>query len=310
MLRERKKLNNLVLQMNIAIIGVGLIGGSFALALRRAHGDTRTGLHVIGVDRDTGAIDEALRKGVIDEAASLAAAAECELIVIAVPVRQFPAVLTEISPFLNAETVITDVGSTKQDVIAAARAALGSKISRFVPGHPIAGREHAGVAAAAPELFEDKKVVLTPLAENTPQTIERVHALWRSCGADVVQMPAETHDAIFAAVSHLPHLLAFALVDELAARPNAKTLFSFAASGFRDFTRIAGSNPDMWRDIALNNREALLGELDAFKEHIVELRKALASSDGDALEALMARAKHARDRWMAGELGGFRDEAT
>lgn len=295
--------------MNIAIIGVGLIGGSFALALRRAYGDTRSGLHVIGVDRDAGALDDALRKGVIDEAASLAAVAECELIVIAVPVRQFPAVLAEISPFLNAETVITDVGSTKQDVIAAARAALGSKISRFVPGHPIAGREHAGVAAAAPELFEDKKVVLTPLAENTPQTIERVHALWRSCGADVVQMPAETHDAIFAAVSHLPHLLAFALVDELAARPNAKTLFSFAASGFRDFTRIAGSNPEMWRDITLNNREALLGELDAYEAHIVELRKALESSDGDALEALMARAKHARDRWMAGELDGFRDEA-
>ena len=295
--------------MNIAIIGVGLIGGSFALALRRAHGDTRTGLHVIGVDRDTGALDEALRKGVINEAASIAAAAECELILIAVPVRQFPAVLAEISPFLNAETVITDVGSTKQDVIAAAREALGSKISSFVPGHPIAGREYAGVAAAAAELFVGKKVVLTPLAENTPQSIERVRALWTSCGADVVQMSAETHDAIFAAVSHLPHLLAFALVDELAARPNAKTLFSFAASGFRDFTRIAGSNPEMWRDIALNNREALLGELDGFTEQIVELRKALASSDGDALEALMARAKHARDRWMAGELDGFRDEA-
>lgn len=295
--------------MNIAIIGVGLIGGSFALALRRAYGDTRTGLHVIGVDRDTGALEEALRNGVIDEATSLVAAAECELIVIAVPVRQFPAVLAEISPFLKSETVITDVGSTKQDVIAAARAALGSKISSFVPGHPIAGREYAGVAAAAAELFVGKKVVLTPLAENTPQSIERVRALWTSCGADVVRMPAETHDAIFAAVSHLPHLLAFALVDELAARPNAKTLFSFAASGFRDFTRIAGSNPDMWRDIALNNREALLGELDAFKEQIVELKKALESSDGDALEALMARAKHARDRWMAGELDGFRDEA-
>ena len=295
----------LALNMNIAIIGVGLIGGSFALALRREHADLR----VIGVDRDADALDDALRRGVIDEAASPAAVADCDVILIAVPVRQFPAVLAEISAHLKPETVVTDTGSTKQDVIAAARAVLGNKISRFVPGHPIAGREHTGVAAAASELFEGKNVVLTPIAENTAESVERVRSLWRACGAKVVEIPAETHDAVFAAVSHLPHLLAFALVDEFAARPNAKTLFSFAASGFRDFTRIASSSPEMWKDIALNNRDALLRELSAYEAQLVLLREALEASDGDALQNLMARARHARDRWMAGELDGFRDEA-
>ena len=292
--------------MNIAIIGVGLIGGSFALALRREFGDLR----VIGIDSDPAAIDEAIRRGVIDESASLDATADCDLILIAVPVRQTPAVLAGIAPHLKPSTVVTDVGSTKQDVISAGRTSLGNKISQFVPGHPIAGREHAGVSAAASELFEGKNMVLTPMSENTEESIERVRSLWRACGAKVVEMSAETHDAVFAAVSHLPHLLAFALVDELAARPNAKTLFSFAASGFRDFTRIAGSSPEMWRDIALNNRDALLCELGAYEAHIVELKRALESGDGDVLEAMMARAKHARERWMAGELDGFRDETA
>ena len=292
--------------MKIAIIGVGLIGGSFALALRRVMGE----LHVIGIDRDAAALADALRTGVIDEAAPLASASDCDTVLIAVPVRQFPAVMSGLSPHLKPETIVTDAGSTKQDVIAAARVALGSKIGQFVPGHPIAGREHAGVAASDTALFDGKNVVLTPLAENVAQSIHHVSALWQSCGAKVVEMPAETHDAVFAAVSHLPHLLAFALVEELAARPNAKRLFSFAASGFRDFTRIAGSSPEMWRDIALNNREAILRELRAYEARLAELTAALAGNDGDALEAMMARAKHARDRWMAGELDGFRDEAT
>ena len=291
--------------MKIAIIGVGLIGGSFALALRRTHPELR----VLGIDRDEAALDDALRRGVIDEAVSISSISDCDVIFIAVPVRQFPAVLAEIFPHTKPATVITDAGSTKADVIAAARTALGNKISQFVPGHPIAGREHAGVAAAASELFEGKNVVLTPLAQNTPQSIARVRSLWAACGARVVEMSAESHDAVFAAVSHLPHLLAFALVDELAARPNAKTLFSFAASGFRDFTRIASSSPKMWKDIALNNRDALLRELNAYEAHIVELRNALEASNGAALEAMMTRAQLARDRWMAGELDGFRDEA-
>lgn len=292
--------------MNIGIIGVGLIGGSFARALRRADADLR----VVGIDRDAAALAVALEMGVIDESASAAAAAGCEVILLAVPVRQIPLVLAEIAPYLNRATVITDVGSTKQDVVAAARAVLGNKIPQFVPGHPIAGREHAGVAASDADLFQGKNVVLTPLSENAAPSIERVRALWQACGAHVVEMSAASHDAVFAAVSHLPHLLAFALVDELAGRRNAKTFFSFAASGFRDFTRIAGSSPEMWRDIALNNRDALLRELTAYEAKIANLKAALVSNDGATLEALMSRAKHARDRWMAGELDGFRDEAT
>ena len=291
--------------MNIAIVGVGLIGGSFARALRRETGGPR----VIGIDRERVSLDDALRMGVIDETATLAAVADCDAVLIAVPVRQFPDVIAGLSGYLKPETVVTDVGSTKQDVIAAARAALGAKVSQFVPGHPIAGREHAGVAASEMALFEGKNVVLTPIVENTAQSIKRVRTLWQTCGARVVEMPAETHDAIFAAVSHLPHLLAFALVDEFAARPNAKTLFSFAASGFRDFTRIAGSSPEMWRDIALNNRDALLHEINAYETQLIGLRKILEANDGDELEAMMSRAKDARDRWMAGELDKFRDEA-
>jgi prephenate dehydrogenase len=292
--------------MNIAIIGVGLIGGSVALALRQGHSELR----VVGIDRDADAIDNALRRGVIDEAGTPSAIADCDVILIAVPVRQFPAVLAEISLHLKTDAVITDAGSTKVDVIRAARAALGNKICQFVPGHPIAGREHVGVAAAVSELFQGKNVVLTPIAENAVISVERVRTLWRACGARVVEMAAETHDAVFAAVSHLPHLLAFTLVDEFASRPNAKTLFSFAASGFRDFTRIASSSPEMWTDIVLNNRDALLREVNAYEVQLAALKVAIEASDGEALHGLMARARNARDRWMAGEFDGFRDEAV
>jgi prephenate dehydrogenase len=290
----------------IAVVGVGLIGGSFALALRRAHPDMR----VIGVDRDAGNLDEAIRRGVIDEVAGADAIGDVDLVLLAVPVRQMRALLETIAPGLAACTVVTDAGSTKQSVIADARAVLGSRVAQFVPGHPIAGREHSGVAAAASELFEGKNVVLTPLAECAPASIECVRNAWRACGANVVEMPAETHDAVFAAVSHLPHMLAFALVDEFAARPNAKSLFSFAASGFRDFTRIASSSPDMWRDIALDNREALVQEFDRYLEHAKSLRDAIAAGDSAEIKKLMSQAREARNQWLAGQLDYFNDEAA
>ncbi len=292
--------------MNLAIVGVGLIGGSFALGVKRANPNC----HVIGIDRDPMALEIGLRLGVIDEAATLASVARCDVVMIAVPVRQYPAVLSEAQSHLGSRTVLTDAGSTKRDVIETAREILGDKIALFVPGHPLAGREHAGVAAADQALFAKKRVALTPLAENSRESVDLIAAMWRTCGANVVHMTPDTHDAVFAAVSHLPHLLAFALVDDLAARANAKNLFSFAASGFRDFTRIAGSNPEMWKDIALNNRDALLEELAAYEAKLGELRRALTAEDGDALEALMTRAKQARDNWMAGDLAGFRDEAS
>jgi prephenate dehydrogenase len=293
--------------LNVAIIGIGLIGGSVALALRNAWPDA----NIIALDRDDAQLDLALRAGAIDAAApGLAAIEDADIVLVAVPVAQTAAVLGSLAPYLGANAVLTDVGSTKRSVIAAARAHLGAKVAQFVPGHPIAGREHAGFAAAASELFDGKNVVLTPLAENTPAAVDKVRLLWRACGANVVDMSADAHDAVFAAVSHLPHLLAFALVDELAQRPNAKSLFSFAASGFRDFTRIASSSPEMWRDIALNNRDALVPEFDRYLVHAKQLRDALAAADGIAIEALMARAREARDKWLAGELDHFRDESA
>ena len=293
--------------LNIAIVGLGLIGGSVALALRGAWPDA----NITGFDRDQSQLDLALRSGAIDAGAtSYDSIAGVDIVMVAVPVAQTASVFAELASYLGPNAVLTDVGSTKRSVIAAARECLVEKIVQFVPGHPIAGREHAGFSAAASELFEGKNVVLTPLVENTSASIEKVRSLWRACGANVVDMTADAHDAIFAAVSHLPHLLAFALVDELSQRPNAKNLFSFAASGFRDFTRIASSSPEMWRDIALNNRDALVPEFDRYLAHAKQLRDALASNDGVAIEMLMARAREARDKWLAGELEHFRDETA
>lgn len=290
----------------VAIVGVGLIGGSFALALRRAYPQLR----VSGIDLDQANLDEALRRGVIDDVATANAIGDVDLVVLAVPVRQMRPLLEQIAAGLSANTVITDAGSTKQSVIAAARAVLGERAGQFVPGHPIAGREHSGVSAAVPELFEGRNVVLTPLQENTPASIQTVRTAWQACGANVVEMPAATHDAVFASVSHLPHLLAFALVDELAGRPNAKSLFSFAASGFRDFTRIASSSPEMWRDIAIDNRDALVSEFDRYLMHAKLLRDAVAAGDARAIEALMSAAREARNQWLAGQLDFFNDEAA
>jgi prephenate dehydrogenase len=222
-------------------------------------------------------------------------------------VAQTAGVFAALAPYLGADAVLTDVGSTKQSVIASARRHLGDKVARFVPGHPIAGREHAGFAAAASELFEGKNVVLTPLPENSPAALERVRSLWRACGANVLEMTPDAHDAVFAAVSHLPHLLAFALVDELAQRPNARSLFSFAASGFRDFTRIASSSPEMWRDIALDNREALVAEFDRYLRHAKALRDAVDAADAPRIESLMSHAREARNQWLAGQFEYFND---
>jgi len=295
------------MSMKVAIIGMGLIGGSVALSLRAAWPDA----HIAGIDRDEAQLSLAREALAIDSSATQISAIDTsDVVLVCVPVAQSGSVFVSIAPHLRDGALLTDVGSTKQSVIAAARAHLGEKISQFVPGHPIAGREHAGFSAATATLFEGKNVVLTPLAENTPASVEQARLLWRACGANVVDMTADAHDAIFAAVSHLPHLLAFALVDDLAQRPNARSLFSFAASGFRDFTRIASSSPEMWRDIALNNREALLVEMDRYLEHAALLREALANADGTALIELMSRAREARDNWLAGELDHFRDESA
>jgi prephenate dehydrogenase len=192
--------------------------------------------------------------------------------------------------------LITDAGSTKRDVIAAARKALGKRIARFVPGHPIAGAEKSGAAAASAELFRNRRVVLTPLKENSNADVSLVESAWSTCGAKVSRMDADEHDSVLAAVSHLPHLLAFALVHEVAQRGNSAELFSFAAGGFRDFTRIASSHPEMWRDICVANRDRLLDEVKRFSSKLDQVKNLL--DNPEKLEQLFAEARAARDAWI------------
>lgn len=280
----------------IAIFGVGLIGGSFALALKKAHAVQQ----VVGVGRTAATLERARELGIIDAISMSAAEAltDADLVLIAAPVAQTEAIFAAIAPHLQPATVVTDAGSTKCDVIAAARKTLGAKIAQFVPGHPIAGRELNGPDAAMADLYAGKKVVLTPLPQNTHGDIERVATAWQACGALIHRLSAEEHDSVFAAVSHLPHLLAFGLVDEIASKPHASLLFQYAASGFRDFTRIAGSSPEMWRDISLANQAALLSELDAYLAHLMHLRGLLAAADGAGLQAVYANAQQARHNWI------------
>jgi prephenate dehydrogenase len=284
----------------VVIFGVGLIGGSFALALKKA-GAVR---EIVGVGRSAASMARALELGIIDSIGvtgepSLAAALHgADLVLLAAPVAQTAAILATIAPHLAAGTVVTDAGSTKSDVVAAARQALGDKVAQFVPGHPIAGRETNGPDAAIDHLYIGKKVVLTALAENSESDVERVAAAWRACGALIHRLTSKDHDKVFAAVSHLPHLLAYALVDDVANKPHADLLFQYAASGFRDFTRIAGSSPEMWRDISLANQPALLAELDAYMTQLTQLRAHLAAHDGAALERVYSNAQHARHQWI------------
>jgi prephenate dehydrogenase len=280
----------------VVVIGVGLIGGSFALALKQA-GAVR---HVVGLGRSPEAMARALALGILDEIATNPADAlrGADLVLIAAPVAQTEPILASLLPHLEGQTIVTDAGSTKSDVVAAARAVLGERIGQFVPGHPIAGSEANGPDAARVDLYRGKKTVLTALPENTDAAVDKVAAAWRACGAIIHRLTPQEHDKVFAAVSHLPHLLAFALVDDIAARPEARLLFQYAASGFRDFTRIAGSSPEMWRDISLANRDALLGELDAYLAQLTQVRTMLAASDGAALESVYAKAQRARCAWI------------
>ncbi len=280
----------------IAIFGVGLIGGSFALALKKAGAVER----IVGVGRTAATLARAQELGIIDTASTSVTEAllGADLVLIAAPVAQTEAILASIKPHLQPGTVVTDAGSTKTDVVAAARKALGDKIAQFVPGHPIAGRELNGPDAAIVDLYVGKKVVLAPLPENAARDVERVAQAWQQCGAIIHQLTPEKHDCVFAAVSHLPHLLAYALVDDIAKKPHAALLFQYAASGFRDFTRIAGSSPEMWRDISLANQAALLTELDSYMAQLMQLRSALAAGDGHAIEAVYANAQQARLNWV------------
>lgn len=282
----------------LVVVGVGLIGGSFALA-QKAAGATGT---VVGVGRGRVNLEEARNLGIVDRFVALdddwtRELAAADVVLLAAPVAQYPALLRAMAPHLGPRTIVTDAGSTKQDVVAAAREALGDNLPRFVPAHPIAGSEQSGAAAAYSTLYAERNVVLTPLPETDPQALATVAAAWHTCGAQTCTLDAAAHDHVFAAVSHLPHLLAFAFVGGLAGRPDAETLFRFAATGFRDFTRIAASSPEMWRDIALANRTALLAEIGAYRAELDRIAALLTAEDGDGLEAAFASARLARRAW-------------
>lgn len=277
----------------LAVVGAGLIGGSFALALKRAAA-VRS---VLGVGRNPARLTVARELGLIDRAVDWAEAGQADVILLALPVGETAAVLRQLVPHLKPGAIITDAGSTKANVLAAARAELGARVADFVPGHPIAGSERSGPGAAHADLYRGRRVVLTPPPDTRADAVVAVRALWEAAGAQVEILDAAQHDRIFAAVSHLPHLAAFALVDDLAGRADSALFFRYAASGFRDFTRIAASSPEMWRDIALANRPALLAELDGYVAALQALRQALNDEDAAALLTMFSRARAAREHW-------------
>lgn len=277
------------------IIGVGLIGGSLARALRLAKGAGQ----IVGVGRKESTLKRAVELGVIDSYSLDAADAvrSADLVVIAVPVLATAAILRLIKDTLPATAILTDVGSAKGLVVKEVKEIFGYIPTNFVPGHPIAGSEKSGVEAINPDLYRQHKVILTPLQETDPNAVAKVTALWELVGAQVLQMDVKYHDQVLAVTSHLPHLLAYSLVDTLASQEQNQEIFRYAAGGFRDFTRIASSDPTMWHDIFVANREAVLEGLDAFSEGLAQLRAALECSDGPKLMGIFTRAKSARDRF-------------
>ena len=280
----------------ITLIGVGLIGGSFVLDLKR-HRLART---IIGIDTNPTNLDRALERRVIDRASSQippAAIQNSDLVLIATPVASLPVICQALAPLLSPHTIISDVGSTKQSALAAFAQHLPQHYPRCVASHPIAGSDRSGALAAQFGLYQGKKLILCPHAQQDTASLNTIAQLWQNIGAQVHTMPAAEHDQIFAAVSHFPHLLAFAYVHQMLDHPQGAHYLNFAGSGFRDFTRIAASHPQMWADIALENREPLLALIDSQQQELAALRQALAASDGDALYRRFAAAAAARRRW-------------
>ena len=279
----------------LAIIGVGLIGGSLARALREADvcGE------IVGCGRDRAQLEKAAALGIVDRFTTdpAEAVAGADMVVLAVPVGSMGSVFARIAGSLAADAVITDVGSTKASVVAAVREVAGSLPGGFVPGHPIAGTEKSGVEASFASLFQGRRVILTPHETTHAEALARVRAMWEACGAQVTTMGIAHHDEVLAATSHLPHLLAYALVDSLARMEDRTEVFAYAAGGFRDFTRIASSDPTMWRDICLANREALLALLERFGADLSRLTDAVREGDGAQLMETFERAKAARDNF-------------
>ncbi len=278
----------------LVIIGVGLIGGSLARALKRAGACKE----IVGSGRSEAQLQKAVALGVIDryEMDARLAVQGADVVVLAVPVGAVEAVLQQIAGQLAPHTIVTDVGSTKASVVEAVRRVFGAIPPNFVPGHPIAGTEQNGVEASHVDLFQQRRVVLTPLATTDIEAVAKVRAMWQCTGAEVITMDVAHHDEVLAATSHLPHLLAYTLVDMLARMDKSEELFQFAASGFRDFTRIAGSNPQMWCDICLANPTAIMAALDQFGDELERLKAAIHQQDSQAILALFTRAQAVRNR--------------
>ncbi|MCB1744718.1 MAG: prephenate dehydrogenase/arogenate dehydrogenase family protein [Gammaproteobacteria bacterium] len=281
----------------VSIIGVGLIGGSLARDLRRLQlcGE------LVGCGRGLENLRRGVELGVIDrfEQDPARAVAGADLVVLAVPLGAVGPVLASLYPALADGAIVTDVGSAKQSVIAAAKAALGRVPTNLVPGHPIAGTERSGVEAALDGLYQDRRVILTPTEETDPAALARIRAMWSAVGAEVIQMGAAHHDEVLAATSHLPHLLAYTLVDVLGGMEERVEIFRYAAGGFRDFSRIASSDPQMWHDICVANQAALSGVLDGFQQALTRLQRAVAAGEGDYLHQMFTRSKAIRDRYTA-----------
>ena len=279
----------------LVVFGTGLIGGSFALALKRA-GLVR---RVVGYSKSPSTTERARQLGVIDiEAPSaLLAVSGADLVLLAVPVAATEATLKAIRHLVNPDMLILDVGSSKRDVVDAARRVLKHDVGVFVPCHPITGREVSGVENADAGLYQGRQVILTPIERTLTTKLDKARALWQALGCEVLEMSPESHDAAFAAVSHLPHLVAFALMNSIADQPEGQDYLSMAGPGFRDFSRIAASDPQMWRDVLIANREELGRQTALFQQALAELQKLIASGQADDLERLINRASHARANW-------------
>jgi prephenate dehydrogenase len=277
----------------VCIIGTGLIGGSLALAIKQA-GFCR---EIIGAGRTESTLIKAVELGVIDryDTSIANAVAEADIVVVSVPLGSMRAVFEQVNTGRKDTTIITDAGSAKQSVIQDAESVFGPDFLNFVPGHPIAGTEQSGVTAAFPELYRKRRVILTPTQSTSSAALEKVRAMWQAAGAEVETMSAEHHDLVLAGTSHLPHLLAFGLVDCLNNLEDIDEIFRFAAGGFRDFTRIASSDPVMWRDICLSNRAEVLAMMKRYRDEMDKMYKALEAGDGETLREIFERAKKARD---------------
>ena len=284
--------------IQLGVIGCGLMGGSFALALKRAGLVKR----VVGYSKSPSTTERAKKLGVIDVAAesALLAVSGSDIVLIAVPVAATEATFRAIRHLVEPGVLVMDVGSTKRDVVDAARRVLRERIGSFVPAHPIAGKEVSGIQHADASLYSGRQVIITPLAQTSPELVQKATDVWSAIGAQVLKMTAENHDAAFAAVSHLPHLLAFAYFSAVVNQPAGRDFLSLAGPGFRDFTRIAASSPETWRDILVANREEVLKQSQRFRQALDALENVIREGNADALEGLIRGPAEGRSNWQMG----------